>query len=226
VRRTTPDNTGQIRHGRIGGAVAGTEELLQQLCRDLRLMWTEAGGPDLRTLAQRVGLGRSQISAIFNGRVRRPPDWDVVKGVIDNVRRYADDHDRLFVLSVRTGVNEYWAPRYAILEHAFRQAPRGRPAPPPAVRDEERPVPRQVPAAVAPFAGRSAELAELTELLDRHGDEGSAVVISAIGGTAGVGKTALVVHWAHRMRHRSRTGSCTSTCAASTRADHRWTPRR
>ena len=66
------------------------------------------------------------------------------------------------------------------------------------------PVPRQLPADVAAFTGRETELAELDFLLPGSGQEqpGRAegpVVISAIAGTAGVGKTALVVHWAHRV---------------------------
>jgi tetratricopeptide (TPR) repeat protein/transcriptional regulator with XRE-family HTH domain len=59
-------------------------------------------------------------------------------------------------------------------------------------------VPRQLPPAVGDFTGRSAELAALTGLLDRSAEQrAEAVVISAIGGTAGVGKTALAVQWAH-----------------------------
>jgi len=61
-------------------------------------------------------------------------------------------------------------------------------------------VPRQLPPAVAHFAGRTDELAMLTDLL---GAEASGtVVISAVGGTAGVGKTALTVYWAHRVADR------------------------
>jgi tetratricopeptide (TPR) repeat protein len=66
----------------------------------------------------------------------------------------------------------------------------------------EAPVPRQLPGAVPRFIGRSAELAQLTSLLDQAADGGSTVVISAIGGTAGVGKTALAVHWAHLVAGR------------------------
>ena len=64
-------------------------------------------------------------------------------------------------------------------------------------------VPRELPAPVPHFAGRAAELAALTRLLDLAG-EGmpGTVVISAIGGTAGVGKTALAVYWAHQIAHR------------------------
>ncbi len=65
------------------------------------------------------------------------------------------------------------------------------------------PVPRQLPAAVADFTGRSAELAALTRILDEvSADAPGTVVISAIGGTAGVGKTALALHWAHQVGHR------------------------
>lgn len=61
------------------------------------------------------------------------------------------------------------------------------------------PVPRQLPGAVPRFAGRAAELAALNRVLDQAAGAGGTVVISAIGGTAGVGKTALAVHWAHQV---------------------------
>jgi DNA-binding SARP family transcriptional activator/tetratricopeptide (TPR) repeat protein len=64
-------------------------------------------------------------------------------------------------------------------------------------------VPRQLPAAVADFTGRAAELAALTGMLDQAGAGApGTVVISAIGGTAGVGKTALALHWAHQVAAR------------------------
>ena len=65
------------------------------------------------------------------------------------------------------------------------------------------PAPRQLPGAVAQFTGRSAELTRLSELLDQVGGRAQGtVVISAIGGTAGVGKTALAVYWAHQVADR------------------------
>jgi DNA-binding SARP family transcriptional activator len=49
-------------------------------------------------------------------------------------------------------------------------------------------VPRELPAPVAGFAGRAGELAALTGLLDRSaGSMPPTIVITAIGGTAGVG---------------------------------------
>ena len=60
-------------------------------------------------------------------------------------------------------------------------------------------VPRQLPAAVAHFTGRDGELSMLSGSLARLGRADGTVVISAIGGTPGVGKTALAVHWAHQV---------------------------
>jgi len=51
------------------------------------------------------------------------------------------------------------------------------------------------------FAGRTSELAALDDLIGERGQAGDPVVISAIGGTAGVGKTALAVRWAHQVGH-------------------------
>src|SRR5262249_42918536 len=63
-------------------------------------------------------------------------------------------------------------------------------------------VPQQLPAAAPHFAGRVGELATLTGLLRGRADRGGTVVISAVSGTAGVGKTALAVYWAHQVAHR------------------------
>jgi DNA-binding SARP family transcriptional activator len=63
-------------------------------------------------------------------------------------------------------------------------------------------LPRQLPSAVRHFAGRATELKALWEMLEQAGTRPGAVVISAIGGMAGVGKTALAVHWAQEAAHR------------------------
>src|SRR5213079_2583229 len=60
--------------------------------------------------------------------------------------------------------------------------------------------PAQLPSAVPGFIGRSVELATLDSVAAAAGGDGPGVmVISAVSGTAGVGKTALAVHWAHRV---------------------------
>uniref|UniRef100_UPI00099E2198 AfsR/SARP family transcriptional regulator n=1 Tax=Streptomyces torulosus TaxID=68276 RepID=UPI00099E2198 len=84
------------------------------------------------------------------------------------------------------------------------------------------PVPAQLPHDLPTFTGRRAELEEVLALLDTAttvphtptttptptptpGPSASAlgtVVISAIGGMAGIGKTTLAVHWAHRVADR------------------------
>ncbi len=64
-------------------------------------------------------------------------------------------------------------------------------------------IPRELPAGVRHFTGRAGELAALTGLLSSADGQGpGTVVVSAIGGTAGVGKTALAVHWAHQVAGR------------------------
>ena len=64
-----------------------------------------------------------------------------------------------------------------------------------------RPLPAQLPHRIPDFTGRDAELGRLDALVTRD-DPGAAIVITVITGTAGVGKTALAVHWAHRISDR------------------------
>jgi tetratricopeptide (TPR) repeat protein len=58
-------------------------------------------------------------------------------------------------------------------------------------------VPRALPAPVLGFTGRDRQLLEL-DALREAGRDASTMIISAVAGMAGVGKTALAVHWAHR----------------------------
>nr|BFE89040.1 hypothetical protein GCM10020093_116410 [Planobispora longispora] len=80
-----------------------------------------------------------------------------------------------------------------ILEGAVTRPPDGSPTD----GAEERPVPAQLPAGIADFTGRSREVGELVAAADA---EESPVML--IAGPAGVGKTALAVHVAHRLRDR------------------------
>ncbi|MFE7503747.1 BTAD domain-containing putative transcriptional regulator [Promicromonospora sp. NPDC057488] len=84
------------------------------------------------------------------------------------------------------------APASASLARPASDAAAGRP-----------PRPAQLPLDVTGFTGRSDDLRRLDELLPGvdDGRAGQTVVITAIRGTAGVGKTALAVHWAHRVAH-------------------------
>ncbi|MBB6472010.1 BTAD domain-containing putative transcriptional regulator [Sphaerisporangium rubeum] len=63
-------------------------------------------------------------------------------------------------------------------------------------------VPAQLPIDVRDFCGRGDELSRLDDLAEQSRHHATAVVVSALTGTAGVGKTALAVHWAHRVRDR------------------------
>ncbi len=57
-------------------------------------------------------------------------------------------------------------------------------------------IPRQLPRDATAFSGRGNEIRALDALLEPAGG------VAAIVGTAGVGKTALAVHWAHRVADR------------------------
>ncbi|MFE9601389.1 BTAD domain-containing putative transcriptional regulator [Streptomyces hokutonensis] len=59
--------------------------------------------------------------------------------------------------------------------------------------------PAQLPADLPTFTGRDVELDGTRTLFPEGGNLPAAVVISAIGGMAGIGKTTLAVHWAHRI---------------------------
>ncbi|MBG6134793.1 AfsR/SARP family transcriptional regulator [Longispora fulva] len=87
----------------------------------------------------------------------------------------------------------------AVLDGSAEHAPAGEVArvEPSRVVEEHRPA--QMPASVGHFTGRRADLGELTAALPGPDDEPRVLVVSGAGG---LGKTALVVRWAHSVADR------------------------
>jgi DNA-binding SARP family transcriptional activator/DNA-binding XRE family transcriptional regulator len=63
-------------------------------------------------------------------------------------------------------------------------------------------VPAQLPADPGCLVGREDEMARLDSIARCAGEEPATVVTVVLSGPVGIGKTALAVHWAHRVRDR------------------------
>jgi tetratricopeptide (TPR) repeat protein/transcriptional regulator with XRE-family HTH domain len=142
-----------------------------------------AAGLTQEDLAERSGVSVRTIADMERGRTRRP-----------------------YPSSVRALIRALGLPDVAGTELVARYRAPGdepalaaRPAATAAEVPAEPAVPRQLPTAVPYFAGRTSELRLLDAMLSDAGRGSTGVVISAIGGTAGVGKTALALNWAHRV---------------------------
>ncbi|MBF9129633.1 tetratricopeptide repeat protein [Plantactinospora sp. S1510] len=72
----------------------------------------------------------------------------------------------------------------------------------PSARTSDLAAPRQLPADVVRFVNRASEIKMLDTVLDDSGQDPRTVLIAAISGMAGVGKTSLAVHWAHQVADR------------------------
>jgi tetratricopeptide (TPR) repeat protein len=136
-------------------------------CADLRRRW-QASGRDLQSVARDVKISRTQLYAIINGEIKRPPDFDalvrpLIRACGGTDAEVAD-----------------WRRRHEILVGVHAET-RRRPVP-------RTSAPAQLPLDVEDFVGRSAALAALDAATTR---------VVTVTGTAGIGKSALAVHWAH-----------------------------
>jgi tetratricopeptide (TPR) repeat protein len=126
-----------------------------------------------------MGLGARWAVAIVGSAVAFVVSWWICEGLL-----HLDEGVSLgvagAVLAIVAGFLYWWAGR----DHG-------------PVHDGPRRTPRMLPADTRYFTGRDAELTRLT---DRAA--GGRVVVTAVGGTPGVGKTALAVHAAHQLSDR------------------------
>ncbi|MEK8169749.1 hypothetical protein NKH77_07920 [Streptomyces sp. M19] len=83
------------------------------------------------------------------------------------------------------------------------------------------PVPRQLASAPVAFVGRVAELRRLTSALESGS---GAVVLSAVAGAGGIGKTWLALRWAHAHRERFPDGQLFVDLQGSRPRRRPWSP--
>jgi transcriptional regulator with XRE-family HTH domain len=157
-------------------------------------------------LAQRSGLGVRTIRDMEGGRVSQPRGKSVQ--LLAAALGLAGEARQAFELSSRmpqvmsSADRRHDDPSLPIAARVPR--PRGyatvewRPA---RLASTGWTVPAQLPMDTPVFAGRNSELARLDALLDRAVN-GPAVVVATVLGGPGVGKTALAVHWTHRVGDR------------------------
>lgn len=167
----------------VSGSANTLEDLALLLRRLRRREARQRRGAELtyRQLAARAGWSHTVVAAYLTGKTLPPIDrFDTLIQLLG-----ATPAEQRALATARDRVEE-------------RRRGRAPVATPAASAGPDRPVPRQLPAGVPGFIGRTAELAALDGLL-QPGVHASSVGIAAITGTAGVGKTAFALHWAHRV---------------------------
>ncbi|MFD5625001.1 ATP-binding protein [Streptomyces sp. NPDC127072] len=178
--RPTGDHPSELRRrlaAELTGAVLGAEK------RRGRAL-------DRAELARRLNVSASSLYAYLNGTTL--PGADVLDGLLAALGVTGVQAGRIGTLRDNAETaRRVRSPSADASAHASPTAP------------PRRHVPRQLPAGPPEFVGREAELAQLDALLGK----GSApvagpMVITTVEGTAGVGKTSLALHWAHRVRGR------------------------
>jgi tetratricopeptide (TPR) repeat protein len=155
----------------------------------------QLAGLSQQELAERSGLSARSVGNLERGRVRWPHP-DTVRRLADALGLHGQARDefsagaRRLLARGASGGSETAALDPVPASGGLSSAGSG----------SGMPVPRQLPPGARDFTGRKAELDYLACLPDAPGPgSGRTVVISAIGGTAGVGKTALALHWAHQV---------------------------
>jgi DNA-binding SARP family transcriptional activator len=182
-----------------GSWAAQVRESLRQQRVDAMLAWagaalrcgraTETVGP-LADLVAEHPLAESAVAALMRALQATGRSADALDRYTQARERLADE------LGIDPG---------ATLRAAHQEVLAGGSPPPVTTRMPAR-VPAQLPLDGPGFVGRDLVIAELEALLETSQQGRSGVTVVAVSGTAGVGKTALVVHWAHRHRDRFPAG--------------------
>lgn len=140
-----------------------------------------AGWPSLRVMAREVGCSHTTVSAAFSEP--KVPRWGMVELIVETLGGDPEEFHKLWLTASGPPVEP------------ARVVPAAMPPEPAPMAMP----PRQLPADVAGFTGRDEQLTTLDALI---GTPGPALPLIIVSGTAGVGKTALALHWAHTVADR------------------------
>jgi tetratricopeptide (TPR) repeat protein len=161
-----------------------------ELARGLRQLRDEAGKPSYRELSRRASFSTTVLSEAAGGQVL--PTLPVLRAFVracgGDVAEWADRWEQAAALD-----REHKA---AGRGQSVRRRPGGQPGSGPAGLLASVAAPRHLPAVVSPFVGRAEQLGWLSAVLGRARIRGETTVIT-ISGTAGAGKSALAIRWAH-----------------------------
>jgi len=155
-----------------------------------------AGRPSLRDLGRQVGVSRTTVGAAFSEP--RVPRWGLLELIVEALGGDVDEFHQLWLTATMgpsvaaDGATDPSLPPPDGHSDDNSVGARGPHRHPAAVGPTD--VPRHLPARVRGFTGRAETLAALDDLAFL--ESGTDMPIAVISGTAGVGKTALAVHWA------------------------------
>jgi transcriptional regulator with XRE-family HTH domain len=169
-------------------------------CARLKRLQTQSG-INQAALLDAAGLGRSQVSDILKGKVKRRPDWGVTIAIVRACLEHAKAASRLVPPDLSDEAD--WQRRYFDLEQDLEAGARAKPR-----REESagrlsldyqrQPDAPGMPLRLAPrpvfLAGRERLLAEL----DTRLAAGVGPRLVALCGLGGVGKTSVALEYAHR----------------------------
>lgn len=156
---------------------------IADLARELGLLRARAAGGTHKTrvslaeLASRVGEPRSTVHTYVTGKYL--PSAVVLDRIV-------------IALGATPAEQREWSEAWYRVTAGQESGRRAEPVPRVGWAN---PVPRQLPPDITGFCGRRNEL----DRLDRMRPTGAAIGISVLTGGGGVGKSALAVHWAHRV---------------------------
>ncbi|GAB3427790.1 ATP-binding protein [Flindersiella endophytica] len=153
--------------------------------RQLRSVKAWAGNPSLAHLSRLTGFPRSTLSDALSPKRTHLPALDLVQQLVRACG--CTESEVTEWVSAWRAIQTASDVRTESQEHAAAV------------------VPRQLPAAPSRFVGRAGELRRLDELAP-PGRAGTNLTIAAITGKAGIGKTALALHWAQQAADRFSDG--------------------